>query len=75
MEQRREGSAYRIVLRVACSACRALLDEETAFRITRANRTYCCRCYLRHDVTGAPFPARAVAAGGYGFSLPVIERS
>jgi hypothetical protein len=74
MEQRMDNSGRRVVLRELCSACRVLLDEETAFRITRANRSYCCRCYLRHDVTGAPFPARAQPAGGYRFSLPLAER-
>jgi hypothetical protein len=52
-----------------CSACGMLLDDETAFRISRAGQSYCCRCYLAHDVQGRPLPAKQAGELAYTFSL------
>ncbi len=57
-----------------CSSCGAPLDEETAFRISRAGRSYCCSCYLKHDVWGRPFPESERSDGSYVFQAPLVTR-
>jgi hypothetical protein len=75
MEQSTDSKIARVVIRDRCSACGAVLDEQTAFRITRAKRTYCCRCYLKHDASGTPLPVQDGPTGGYSFTLSGSEHT
>jgi hypothetical protein len=54
-----------------CVSCGIILDDETAFRMTRAGRSYCCLCYLKHDIKGKPFNRPTEEGGGYVFSAPL----
>ena len=57
-----------------CDGCGKPLDDDTAFRISRAGRSYCCLCYLAHDADGKPFHMQRVRERGFAFNARPDKR-